>query len=110
MSPNQNQDKMYSHQVQQNGLARKIKAHWEEFRPKMCKSLEEDHQLNKSVMSAALATAQIMLDLKQQGLSYDKASEIANAEYYLLPSEQDQPTLNFDPATLPEPDLAQITD
>src|SRR5947209_3582586 len=96
----QNPEK-FKPEVEQSGLAMKILSHWTEFRPKMCKELKTKGRLYQSVLAAARMTASLLVELRQEGIPYDQASEVALREWYLLPSEKDQPSLTFDPGTLP---------
>jgi hypothetical protein len=86
--------------VNQSSLAQAILKHWQEFRPKMCAELQKKDLLYRSELAAAGRTADLLVSLQQDGLSYDQAKEIAYREWYLLADEEEQPSLTFDPDRL----------
>ena len=89
------------HEVSQLPLAQSVLAHWQEFRPKMCAALEKEKKLYRAVLVAAHLTAELHQSLWKQGLPPDRVRELADREYYRLPDEQEQPSLTFDPSSLP---------
>ena len=90
--------KNWRKEVEGTPLAASILRHWREFRPKMCKELETKGLLFQSVMEAAESTANLLVSLHRDGVDPFEAREIAFREWYLLPDEEGQPSLNFDPA------------
>jgi hypothetical protein len=96
------ENQRWKDEVEGTPFAMGVLKHWREFRPKMCRGLDKQNLLYKSVMSAAVMTCQLMESLWKEGLSEDKAQEIAYPQWYLLPDEQEQPSLTFNPSSLPE--------
>src|SRR5690349_5207042 len=89
-------------EVETTPFAASVLSHWQEFRPKMCEGLKRQNQLYQSVWAAATRTIDLLQEL-QHGpakLPFDRAQEIAYREWYLLPDEEEQPSLTFDPARL----------
>ena len=89
------------------GLGLQIKAHWKKYRPKMYAELEKSGHLEEAVYHAKELTSDALYDLTaNQGLPRDRAEELVMHEWAFLPSEQEQPSLNFDPLSLasPQPD------
>jgi hypothetical protein len=85
-----------------NPMASLILKHWLEFRPKMCAGLKKKGLLLASVEAAAQLTGDAMGELLSQKIPYNQAWEMIREEWALLPDEESQPSLSFDPATLPE--------
>lgn len=95
-----------------NSLGQQIEEHWQEHRPKMYRALRQTGQLKKAVFSAQELTSDSLSDLLQKGLPYNQAWELVREEWAFLPSEEDLPTLGFDPANLtppPSQDPEEIT-
>ncbi len=86
-----------------NSLGHQIEEHWQEHRPKMYRALARSGQLRKAVFSAQELTSDSLSDLVQKGLDYYQAWELVREEWAFLPSEEDVPTLGFDPAMLEPP-------
>lgn len=67
----------------------------------MAKDLEKQGLLRESVEAAANLTHEAMYDLlTKHKLPHDQAWELVREEWAYLPSEEDQPSLGFDPARL----------
>lgn len=82
-------------------LGFKILEHWRRHRPMMVANLEKANQLQKAVFAAQELTGDLLYELNVvRKMDYQFAREIAMREWALLPDEEDQPQLSFDPATL----------
>lgn len=82
-------------------LGDRIARHWRQHRPKMTKALEENGQFQKSVWAAQELTKDLLYELMVvKKLAPDQAREIAMQEWALLPTEEDQPTIGFEPTSL----------
>src|ERR1051325_3903991 len=68
----------------------------------MSAELEKAGKLEESVYAAQERTSDLMDELLATKLPYQQAWELAREEWAFLPSEQDQPELSFDPASLSE--------
>ena len=78
-----------------------IERHWRKHRPKMTKALEAKGKLWESVWAAQELTADLLWELTVvKKLAPDQARELAMPEWALLPTEEDQPTLGFEPTSL----------
>ena len=88
-------------------LGYKILEHWKQHRPAMVQSLEQGNQLQRAVFAAQELTTDLLYELTVvRKMDYQMAWEIATREWAFLPTEEDQPQLSFDPATLsPHPPL-----
>jgi hypothetical protein len=82
-------EKVCRRYVEEGGLSLSVLKHWREFRPKMCAGLEKQGLLYRSVLLAAVRTADLLVSLTREGLQADRAQEIAYREWYLLPDEED---------------------
>ena len=84
-----------------NRLGHIILSHWQKHRPKMIAELERSNQLTRAVHAAQELTGDLLYELTiVQRMDYQPAWELAMREWAYLPSEEDQPHLSFDPATL----------
>lgn len=83
-------------------LGVQIKAHWQKYRPQMSAQLKSQGKLEESVYAAQEMTNDLMDSLLEKGLSHEQAWELAREEWAFLPSEKDEPSLPFEPATLSE--------
>ncbi len=82
-------------------LGHTILQHWTRHRPKMVEKLKKANQLQQAVFAAQELTGNLLYELTViQKMDYQFAREIAMREWALLPDEEDQPQLTFDPATL----------
>jgi hypothetical protein len=85
-----------------NRMGREILAHWQRFRPRMCSQMTQA-ELRRAVYAAQELTQEAMYDLEiRQKMPADRAREMVYPQWFLLPSETDQPELGFDPLTLHE--------
>ena len=83
-----------------NSLGLQIKAHWKEHRPKMAAALEKAGKLQEAVYAAQELTGQAMYELLEKGVPPDQAREAVREEWAFLPTEEDQPSLTFQPENL----------
>lgn len=93
-------------------LGKHILAHWQEFRPKMCKELEAQGKLREMVFYAQEKTAEEMEALWKQGLPHDRAWELARQKWAFLPDEEDEPNPPNNPlnwSTTGEPQSPETT-
>ena len=90
-----------------NRIGHMILSHWRKYRPNMVAELERSNQLMQSVYAAQELTGDLLYELTVvQKMDYQPAWELAMREWAFLPSEEDQPYLSFDPATIrPNQDL-----
>lgn len=79
------------------GYGLMAKRHWQEFRPRMVKELEEQGKLQGALYEAQETTSAEMMELrhklqKEQGLTpqqaHDQAWEMIREKYILLPPEE----------------------
>ena len=83
------------------GLGLQIKAHWKKYRPKMYAELEKAGKLQESLHAAQELTGEELYRLTvKEKLPHNQAWELVSQEWAFLPSEEDRPSLPFDPATL----------
>ncbi len=91
-------------------LGCRILEHWSKYRPKMVAALQQQNQLEKAVFAAQELTGDLLYELTViQRMDDQMAREIAMREWALLPDEEDQPELSFDPASLryqPSPEIS----
>jgi hypothetical protein len=82
-------------------LGYRIQNHWMKYRPKMVAALRKEDQLEKAILAAQELTANLLYELTViQKMDHHMAREIAMREWALLPDEEDQPELSFNPANL----------
>lgn len=82
-------------------LGHQILEHWTRHRPAMVERLKKSHQLHQAIFAAQELTGDLLYELTVvRKMEYQPAWEMATAEWAFLPSEEDQPQLSFDPATL----------
>jgi hypothetical protein len=74
-----------------------IKAHWEKFRPKMYRELQENGTLDQQAQNAANLTRDALGDLIEKGLPHNQAWELVRENWAFLPSEDQQPHLGETP-------------
>jgi len=74
-------------------LEQTIREHWEEARPNMVARLKARDIYDESVRNAARSTEEAVLDLQAGGASLLAAWEAVRTWYALLPTEEDDPTL-----------------
>ena len=71
-------------------LGLRIKAHWKQYRPKMCAQLQREGKLDESVYTAQELTGETLYRLTvEEKLSYDQAWELVREEWAFVPSEED---------------------
>src|SRR5712692_10846470 len=71
-------------------LARQIKRHWQEHRPRMYRELEQRGQLHQALVQAQNQTSDALHRLLTQGVPYDQAWKSVREEWAVLLSEEDQ--------------------
>jgi hypothetical protein len=71
-------------------LEQTIRAHWLEFRPKMCADLEAEGKLDAAIDAAARRTSDAVLDLVGKGTPLLFAWEQLREEWAILPAEEDE--------------------
>ena len=82
-------------------LGHQILKHWKRYRPTMVGNLERENNLQRAIFAAQELTSNLLYELTVlRKMEYNQAWEIATREWAFLPSEEDQPQLSFDPATL----------
>ena len=82
-------------------LGHQILEHWSKYRPTMVEMLAARNQLQQAIFAAQELTGNLLYELAVvQKMDYQIAWELATREWALLPAEEDQPQLSFDPATL----------
>jgi hypothetical protein len=82
-------------------LGQQILEHWRRYRPMMVEKLDRENQLQQAVFAAQELTGNLLYELTVvRKMEYQPAWEMATREWAFLPSEEDQPQLSFDPATL----------
>ena len=82
-------------------LGHQIQEHWTRHRPAMVERLKKSHQLQQAIFAAQELTGDLLYELTVvRKMEYQPAWEMATSEWAFLPSEEDQPQLSFDPATL----------
>ncbi len=82
-------------------LGHQILEHWRRYRPTMVERLEKANQLQQAVFAAQELTGNLLYELTVvRKMDYQPAWEMATREWAFLPTEEDQPELSFDPATL----------
>ena len=74
-------------------LARQIKRHWQEHRPRMYRELEQRGKLHQVLVQAQNRTSDALRSLLVKGVPYDQAWESVREEWAFLPSEADEPAL-----------------
>ncbi len=91
-------------------LDAKTRDHWREFRPRMFRALSLSGKLDAAVAAAVALTKEAVVNALSRGMALTDAWELYQGEWCILPSEEERPALNVDPATYeapPEPDEAQ---
>lgn len=82
-------------------LGHQILEHWRRYRPMMVEQLDKANQLQQAIFAAQELTGNLLYELTViRKMDYQPAWEMATREWAFLPSEEDQPQLSFDPATL----------
>jgi hypothetical protein len=77
-------------------LDQTIRAHWLEFRPKMCAALEAEGKLDAAIAAAARRTSDAVLDLVGKGTPLLFAWEQMREEWAILPAEEDEAEILID--------------
>ena len=96
--------------IKMTPLGYRIQDHWSKYRPKMVAELQNRNQLDKAILAAQELTANLLYELTVvQKMEPHMAREIAMSEWALLPDEEDQPELSFDPASLDRKLLSPTT-
>lgn len=71
------------------GLALQIKAHWEKYRPRVARELDEAGTLDEAVRTAEALTLSAYEQAIRAGLTPDQARELVREEWAFLPDEED---------------------
>jgi hypothetical protein len=74
-------------------LEQTIREHWEEARPNMVARLKQRGIYDECIRNAARSTEEAVLDMQAEGASLLAAWEAVRTWYAILPTEEDDPTL-----------------
>jgi hypothetical protein len=85
------------------------KAHWQKYRPKMYKALQEKGTLHKHLNKAVDQTEEEYARAIENGMEPHEAWEALRENHLFLPSEEDQPALGEDSNPQPDPSALAST-
>jgi hypothetical protein len=89
-------------------LEQTVLEHWEEARPNMVARLRERGILDECIHNAVVLTEEAVLDMQEQGANLLNAWEAVRTWYAILPTEEDDPTLERgEPDTWEAPDVGE---
>ncbi len=95
--------------LSQSPWASQAKEHWQKYRPKMYKALQEKGTLHKHLNAAVERTGNEYCQAIENGMEPHEAWEAVRENHLFLPSEQDQPSLGEDPNPQPDPSALAST-
>ena len=83
--------------------AREARAHWQKYRPKMFKQMQDEGSLNDHLRNAVQRAQDQTAENLQSGMHPLEAESEAKRSYLFLPDEEDAPLRGEHPDALPDP-------